>query len=39
MLMVIITIYIPCTNTECTYHTGNECPAQEGCAGYQQNGE
>ena len=32
-------LYIPCTNTECTYHTGNECPAQEGCAGYQQNGE
>lgn len=32
-------LYITCANTECTYHTGNECPAQEGCAGYQQNGE
>ncbi len=31
--------YRPCTNTDCVYNSGNECPASEGCAGYEQKGE
>ena len=30
--------YRPCTNTDCVYNSGNECPASEGCAGYETKG-